>query len=59
MWRGVIAQLGVRFRCVATDLLGLGDTETADGGDWTLPAQLDAVLGLLDDLGLDRSTRFC
>ncbi len=52
VWRGVITQLSVRFRCVAPDLLGLGDTDTSAGADWTLPAQLDAVLRLLDHLGL-------
>jgi hypothetical protein len=34
--------------------LGLGDTETPAGADWTLPAQAIAVLGLLDRLELDR-----
>jgi pimeloyl-ACP methyl ester carboxylesterase len=53
-WRHVIAELSPSFRCVAPDLLGLGDTETPDGADWTLPAQTDAVLGLLDHLDLDR-----
>ena len=28
VWRLLIARLGGRFRCIAPDLLGLGDTET-------------------------------
>ncbi|MEU8797323.1 alpha/beta hydrolase [Spirillospora sp. NPDC048819] len=56
VWRNVIAELRGRFRCLAPDLLGLGDTETPRGADWRLPAQLDAVLGLLDHLGLERVT---
>ena len=52
IWRRIIPLLSPRFRCVAPDLLGLGDTETPDGADWTLPAQVRAVLGLLDHLGL-------
>jgi pimeloyl-ACP methyl ester carboxylesterase len=52
VWRNVIPRLSDQFRCVAPDLLGLGDTETPVGADWSLPAQVDAVLGLLDRLGL-------
>ena len=54
VWRYVIPRLSDRFRCVAPDLLGLGDTETGAGHDWSLPAQVDAVIGLLDRLGLGR-----
>jgi haloalkane dehalogenase len=54
VWRRIIGQLRGRFRCLAPDLLGLGDTETPAGADWTLPAQVHAVLGLLDHLGLAR-----
>ncbi len=53
VWRMVIDRLSARYRCVAPDLLGLGDTETPAGADWSLPAQAAAVLGLLDVLGLD------
>jgi pimeloyl-ACP methyl ester carboxylesterase len=54
VWRNVIPRLNGRFPCVAPDLLGLGDTETPEGTDWTLPTQLDMVLGLLDRLRLDK-----
>jgi pimeloyl-ACP methyl ester carboxylesterase len=54
VWRNVVPRLSGRFRCVAPDLLGLGDTETGAGADWSLPAQADAVVGLLDRLGLGR-----
>jgi len=54
IWRRIITQLSPRFRCLAPDLLGLGDTETPDGADWALPAQVRAVLDLLDHLGLRR-----
>lgn len=54
VWRGVIERLSPRFRCIAPDLLGLGDTETPSDADWTLPAQVRTVLGLLDELGLDQ-----
>jgi pimeloyl-ACP methyl ester carboxylesterase len=54
VWRNVIAELAPSFRCVAPDLLGLGDTETPDDADWSLPAQTAAVLALLDELGLEQ-----
>lgn len=54
VWRLLIARLGGRFRCLAPDLLGLGDTETPPGADWSLPAQADMVIGLLDALGIEQ-----
>lgn len=54
VWREVIERLRPRFRCIAPDLLGLGDTETPRGADWTLPVQVRTMLGLLDDLGLEK-----
>jgi len=54
VWRKVIPRLAQHHRCLAPDLLGLGDTETPPGADWSLPAQEAMVLGLLDALGLAR-----
>jgi pimeloyl-ACP methyl ester carboxylesterase len=54
VWRKVIAGLAGRYRCLAPDLLGLGDTETDPGADWSLPAQVAAIAGLLDELGIRR-----
>jgi pimeloyl-ACP methyl ester carboxylesterase len=54
IWRKVIPQLSSTFRCLAPDLLGLGDTETPAGADWSLRAQAVATIGFLDALGLDR-----
>jgi pimeloyl-ACP methyl ester carboxylesterase len=53
IWRHVIPLLRERFRCIAPDLLGLGDTETPPDADWSLPAQARTVVGLLDALGID------
>jgi pimeloyl-ACP methyl ester carboxylesterase len=53
IWRHVIALLRPHFRCVAPDLLGLGDTETPPGADWSLPAQAATIVGLLDALRID------
>jgi pimeloyl-ACP methyl ester carboxylesterase len=54
IWTKVIARLRNRFRCIAPDLLGLGDTETVADADWSLPAQARMVVGLLDTIGLDQ-----
>jgi pimeloyl-ACP methyl ester carboxylesterase len=55
VWRNIIPALAAAgHRCLAPDLLGLGDTETPPGVDWSLPAQAAMVLGWLDALGLDR-----
>lgn len=56
VWRRVIPPLSDTFRCIAPDLLGLGDTETPPDADWSLPAQTAMVLGLLDALGIDRAS---
>ncbi len=55
VWRNVIPPLAqAGHRCVAPDLLGLGDTETPPDADWSLPAQVAMVTGFLDTLGLER-----
>lgn len=50
VWRKVIPLLSDNFRCLAPDLLGLGDTETPENGDWSLRSQEQAILGFLDSL---------
>lgn len=52
VWRNVIAALSGNFRCLAPDLLGLGDTETPESGDWSLRSQERMILGFLDSVGL-------
>jgi len=51
----VIPALSAQYRCLAPDLLGLGDTETPPDADWSLPAQARMVVGVLDALGIDRA----
>lgn len=55
VWRKVIPLLSGNFRCLAPDLLGLGDTETPENGDWSLRSQEKAILGFLDSLGVRQS----
>jgi pimeloyl-ACP methyl ester carboxylesterase len=55
IWRKVIPLLSPHFRCIAPDLLGLGDTETPLDADWSLPAQARTVLGFLDALSIGQA----
>lgn len=52
IWRKVISLLSPHYRCLAPDLLGLGDTETPKNGDWSLRAQARMTVGFLDALGI-------
>lgn len=55
VWRNVLPALtAAGHRVLAPDLLGLGDTETPPGADWSLSAQAATIVGWLDVLGLDR-----
>src|SRR5918994_6343008 len=53
VWRKVIPGLSDRFRCLAPDLLGLGDTETPSDADWSLRAQSGMIIGFLNALGVE------
>jgi pimeloyl-ACP methyl ester carboxylesterase len=55
IWRNVILRLSPHYRCLAPDILGLGDTETPEGANWSLRAQAAMVLGFLDALGIERA----
>ena len=55
VWRHVIPILAPTHRCIAPDLLGLGDTETPPTADWSLPAQAAMAIRLLDALGIQRA----
>lgn len=55
VWRRLTPQLAPTHRCIAPDLLGLGDTETPAGADWSLWAQAATMLRLLDSLGIERA----
>jgi pimeloyl-ACP methyl ester carboxylesterase len=55
IWRKVIPLLSSHHRCLAPDLLGLGDTETPTDADWSLRSQAAMVVGLLDALGIERA----
>jgi pimeloyl-ACP methyl ester carboxylesterase len=54
-WRDVIPALSKRYRVIAPDLLGLGDTAVRLDQDYRLPRDVEMVLGLLDALGVERA----
>lgn len=54
VWQNVVPVLETDHRCLAPDLLGLGDTETPPDADWSVRAQAEMVVGFLDALGLER-----
>ena len=55
LWRGVMAGVSRRYRCLAPDLLGLGDTEVGLDQDYSMPAQAEMVAGFLERLGLSHA----
>ena len=55
VWRNILPALATAgHRVLAPDLLGLGDTETPPGADWSLSAQAATVISWLDALDLAR-----
>ena len=54
MWRGVIAQLAPRFRCIAPDLPGMGRSATPAGFDYSLDSMADWVDGVVTSLSIDK-----
>ncbi len=54
LWRKVIPALVGSHRVIAPDLLGLGDTGGPIASDYSMPAQVEMLVGLLDAKGIDR-----
>jgi pimeloyl-ACP methyl ester carboxylesterase len=52
-WRDVMPILAERYRVIAPDLLGLGDTPVSLSDDYRLPRDVVMVCDLLDALDLD------
>lgn len=55
-WSAVIPALAARFRVIAPDLRGLGDTPVSLDDDYRLPTDAVMVRELLDQLGIDRAS---
>jgi len=59
LWRNVIRALDDKYRCIAPDLMGLGDTLTPLDHRYDMEAQADKIIELADHLGLDQFTLVC
>lgn len=59
LWRKVIPLLRNRFRCIAPDLLGLGDTEGPPDADYRMPAQAELIRQLLEAKRIERAHLVC
>jgi len=53
LWEPLLGDLGAHFDCIAPDLLGLGRSRAAPGGDVSSPGQATMLEQLLDHLGID------
>lgn len=53
-WARVARYLTPRFRVVIPDLPGFGESDFAEGGDYSIPAQVERIDALADTLGLTR-----
>jgi pimeloyl-ACP methyl ester carboxylesterase len=57
VWRDVLVPLSEQgFRVVAPDLVGFGFSDKPADGEYTIEAQARAVVGLLDELKIERAT---
>lgn len=53
LWKDVIPQLKDRYRCIAPDLRGFGDTQVFSS-DFSFEAQCEMLKNLMDKLGLEK-----
>lgn len=51
-WDTIVARLRDRFTCYAPDLIGLGQSHSTAGEDYSSPGQARAFQGLLSELGV-------
>lgn len=54
-WHLIIERLAKKYRVIAPDLLGLGDTRVSLDDDYRLPQQVEMIINLLTVLGLERA----
>jgi len=55
LWRGVVEITRSKFKCLALDLLGMGDTEVALNQDYSMPAQAEMIYGFLKALKIPQA----
>ena len=55
-WRKVIPALEPSYRCIAVDLMGIGESQTGLDSDFSMPAQARMLAAFLDALELPSAT---
>jgi pimeloyl-ACP methyl ester carboxylesterase len=55
-WRKVIPALAPSYRCIAVDLMGIGESQNGLDGDFSMPAQARMLAAFLDALELPSAT---
>ena len=53
LWRAFVPPLAARFRVIAPDLLGYGESDHPEAADLSMTAQVTYVFELLESLGVD------
>ena len=56
VWQTTIPALKSKYRCIAVDLIGFGDSDIPPQVDVTIPTQAGRIVKLIDELGYDRVT---
>ncbi len=52
LWDGIVQRLSDRYDCIATDLLGCGSSDKPNSVDYSIAAQADIMMQLIDDLDI-------
>ncbi len=55
LWKDVVPALTDNFKVITVDLLGCGESDKPHGGDYSISAQAEIIVKLLDRLGLERT----
>ena len=55
-WRLVIPALATKFRVIAPDMVGFGYSERPENVDYSVQTWADQVIGLMDTLGIEKTS---
>jgi len=55
-WRLVIPSLATKFRVIAPDMVGFGYSERPENVDYSVQTWADQVIGLMDTLGIEKTS---
>jgi pimeloyl-ACP methyl ester carboxylesterase len=55
LWQTTLQRLSVKYRCIAPDLLGFGQSDKPRGDHYQIPAQTERTRFILNHFGCDRA----